>query len=155
MGPIRYESPAITVSSFVSKPSVSKATRSSQATFVNGRHVRSRTVTHAFDAAFKNLMTTERHPVLALFIEIAPDLVDVHVHPAKIEVRFTRDGDVYSAVHRAVENALLTGGLVPEVSVQASLPAASRPEVERLMPPKVALSSWARSEVELGRDGEV
>lgn len=152
MAPIAYDSPAISVRGFVSKPSQSKATRSAQATFVNGRFVRSRTITHAFDTAFKNLMTTDRHPILALFVEIAPELVDVNVHPAKTEVRFTRDGDVYGAVHRAVQSALLTGGLVPEVSVQASLPAASapaRPEVVSLTPPKVALSSWARTEVDL------
>jgi DNA mismatch repair protein MutL len=147
MVPFRYESPALCVHGFVSKPSVSKATRSAQVTFVNGRFVRSRTVTHAFDAAFKHLMTTDRHPVVALFVEIAPELVDVNVHPAKTEVRFTRDGDVYSAVHRAVQNALLTGGLVPEVSVQPSLPeeapAPPRPEVTPMRPPRASLSSYA------------
>ncbi|MES2464156.1 MAG: DNA mismatch repair endonuclease MutL [Armatimonadota bacterium] len=147
MVPIRYDSPAISVRGFVSKPSLSKATRNSQATFVNGRFVRSRTVTHAFDSAFKNLMTTDRHPVLALFVEIAPELVDVNVHPAKTEVRFTRDGDVYGAVHKAVESALLTGGLVPEVTVQSSLPL--RGEERGSLPPRAALSSWGKSEVEL------
>jgi DNA mismatch repair protein MutL len=149
MVPLRYESPSLNVHGFVSKPSLSKASRSSQATFVNGRFVRSRTITHAFDAAFKHLITTDRHPVLALFVEIAPELVDVNVHPTKIEVRFTRDGDVYSAVHRAVQSALLTGGLVPEVTVQPSLPIASRPEPNGLLPPRAALSSYGRTEVEL------
>ncbi len=150
MVPLRYESPALSVRGFVSKPSVSKATRTSQAMFVNGRYVRSRTMTHAFDTAFKHLMTTDRHPVCALFLDIAPELVDVNVHPTKIEVRFTRDGDVYSAVHHAVQDALLTGGLVPEVIVQPSLPATnSRAESNGLMPPRSALSSYARTEVEL------
>ena len=146
MVPFGYDSPALSVHGFVSKPSLQKASRSAQATFVNGRFVRSRTITHAFDAAFKHLMTTDRHPVLALFVEIAPELVDVNVHPTKIEVRFTRDGDVYSAVHKAVQNALLTGGLVPEVTVQASQPTAPaalpRPVPERMMPPKASLSSF-------------
>jgi DNA mismatch repair protein MutL len=144
MVPFSYESPAIIVRGYVSKPSVSKASRSAQATFVNGRYVRSRTVTHAFDAAFKHLMTTDRHPVLAMFLDIAPELVDVNVHPTKIEVRFTRDGDVYGAVHKAVQNALLTGGLVPEVNVQPSLPAAPRPEP--MLPPKTALSSFGSAQ---------
>jgi DNA mismatch repair protein MutL len=122
MVPIRFDAPSLSVHGFVSKPSVSRATRSSQAFFVNGRAVRSRTVQHAFDQAFKSLMTSERHPVAAVFIDIHPSLVDVNVHPAKTEVRFTRDGDVYAAVHKAIESALLTGGLVPEVSVQTSLP---------------------------------
>jgi len=93
----------------------------------------------------------DRHPVVALFVEIAPELVDVNVHPAKTEVRFTRDGDVYGAVHKAVESALLTGGLVPEVHVQASLPLSTlpRPEERGYRPPRTALSTWGRSEVEL------
>ena len=159
MVPFRYDSPAITVHGFVSKPSVSKATRSAQATFVNGRFVRSRTVTHAFDAAFKHMMTTDRHPVVALFVEIAPELVDVNVHPTKIEVRFTRDGDVYGAVHRAVQNALLTGGLVPEVNVESSLPTAAgaaafppRPEPTPLRPPRTSLSSYGAVEAFGGED---
>ncbi len=134
MVPIKFESPALTVQGFVSKPSVTKASRSSQAFFVNGRNVRSRTVQHAFDRAFQNLMTSERHPVAAVFIEIDPSLVDVNVHPAKTEVRFTRDGDVYSAVHKAVEHALLTGGLVPEVNVQPSLPHSPLPTPQTTMP---------------------
>ncbi len=146
MVPVRYESPALLVRGWVSKPSLSKATRSAQATFVNGRFVRSRTITHAFDSAFKHLMTTERHPVMALFVEIAPSLVDVNVHPAKVEVRFTRDGDVYGAVHRAVQSALLTGGLVPEVAAQPSLP---RPAPGAALPPRAALSSYGRVEVPL------
>ncbi len=151
MVPIAYESPALRVQGWVSKPSHTRATRTAQATFVNGRFVRSRTITHAFDAAFKHLMTTDRFPVMALFVEIAPELVDVNVHPAKIEVRFTRDGDVYSAVHRAVQNALLTGGLVPEVSVQASLPATAmaRIEPEKLAPPRATISSYGGAVVDL------
>ncbi len=150
MVPFAYESPNLSVKGWVSKPSVTRATRSSQATFVNGRFVRNRTIGHAFDSAFKNLMTTDRHPVMVLFLTIAPSLVDVNVHPAKTEVRFTRDGDVYQSVHRAIENALLTGGLVPEVRVTASLPFADRIEPVKNMPPRVALSSWGSDVVDLG-----
>ena len=146
MVPFAYDSPHLSVKGWVSKPSVTRATRSSQATFVNGRFVRSRTVTHAFDSAFKNLMTTDRHPVMVLFVTIDPALVDVNVHPAKTEVRFTRDGDVYGAVHRAVENALMTGGLVPEVRVTASLPLI---EPTKNAPPRAALSSWGSDVVDL------
>ena len=137
---LRYDSPSLSVQGYVSKPSVSKSTRSAQAFFVNGRHVRSRTVQHAFDAAFKSLMTTDRHPIATIFLTIAPELVDVNVHPAKTEVRFTRDGDVYSAVHKAVESALLTGGLVPEVTV--TLPPNPFSEIRGNLPPRTTLSSY-------------
>jgi DNA mismatch repair protein MutL len=141
---LRSESAGLVVHGFVSKPSVSKASRAAQAFFVNGRHVRSRTLMHAFDQALRHLMESNRYPVACLFVEIAPELVDVNVHPAKVEVRFTRDGDVYAAVHKAIEAALLTGGLVPEVRVQASLPAI---EPERRLPPKPSLSNFVAPEM--------
>jgi DNA mismatch repair protein MutL len=155
MVPLTYTSPTLSVAGFVSKPSLTKATRSAQVMFVNGRYVRSRTMTHAFDAAFKQLMTTDRHAVVALFLTIAPELVDVNVHPTKIEVRFSREGDVYSAVHRAVQNALMTGGLMPDVQVQSSLPMTSLSTAPinivkgEALPPKVALSSFGQSDVKL------
>ncbi|MDX1932036.1 MAG: DNA mismatch repair endonuclease MutL [Capsulimonadales bacterium] len=157
MVPLNYVSTSLSVTGFVSKPSLTRATRSAQAMFVNGRFVRSRTMTHAFDSAFKQLMTGDRFPVVALFLSIAPELVDVNVHPTKIEVRFSREGDVYSAVHQAVRNAMLTGGLMPEVRVEASLSAETAPagtapiDIVRgsALPPKTALSSFGRSEVML------
>ena len=155
MVPLRFESPALTVHGWVSKPSVSKATRSAQAFFVNGRSVRSRTVQNAFDRAFSHLMTTDRHPVAALFLDVDPTLVDVNVHPAKTEVRFTRDGDIYSAVHHAVESALLTGGLVPEVTVQTSLEIAPPlREVQHNLPRRPSLSSYVDLE-RLSPDSEL
>jgi DNA mismatch repair protein MutL len=153
MVPLTYKTATLSVSGFVSKPSLTKATRSAQVTFVNGRFVRSRAINHAFDSAFKQLMTTDRHPVTALFVDIAPELVDVNVHPTKIEVRFSREGDVYAAVHKAVQNALMTGGLMPDVVVQPSLSIGSaRPVVSPANPPRAALSSFGQSTVPLPAD---
>ena len=144
MVPVRYESPDVRVQGYISKPSLTKAKRDAQATFVNGRYVRSRTIMGALDGAYQDLMKTDRFPVAALFVEIDPRLVDVNVHPAKIEVRFTRDGDVFQSVRRAVSDALLTGGLVPEVRTQMSVPVQSP-----LLAPKSALSSFAANQVVL------
>ncbi|MFY8051582.1 MAG: hypothetical protein ACOVP2_03100, partial [Armatimonadaceae bacterium] len=110
------------VRGWVSKPSVTKATRAGQYFFVNNRAVRSRVLQVAFDRAFRKLVEGDRHPLAVIFLEIDPKYVDVNVHPAKSEVRFTRDGDVFAVIARAVEDALLTGGLIPEVNVVPSMP---------------------------------
>ena len=144
MVPLRYESPDLRVHGYISKPSLTKTKRDAQAMFVNGRFVRSRTMTAALDGAYQELMKSDRFPVAALFVEVLPNLVDVNVHPAKTEVRFTRDGDVFQVVRRAVSDALLSGGLVPEVRTQATLPV-QNPALAL----KPALSSFATNRVDM------
>lgn len=157
MVPFDWEQGGMRIHGFVGKPSVTRATRSAQYFFVNGRAVRSRVVQHAFDQAYKRLVDADRHPVVVLFVEIPPEQVDVNVHPAKTEVRFHRDGDIYAGISAAIESVLLQGGLVPEVSVVASTPVASpwsglstpqRP-VSPSLPPKTSLSGY----VQLGDAG--
>ena len=142
MVPLTCETPGLKVRGWVSKPSVTKATRAGQYFFVNNRAVRSRVLQVAFDRAFRKLVEGDRHPLTVIFIEIDPRYVDVNVHPAKSEVRFTRDGDIFAVIARAVEDALLTGGLIPEVNVTPSMPQPviySRPS----MPPRTTMSNFA------------
>jgi len=142
MVPLTCETPGLKVHGWVSKPSVTKATRAGQYFFVNNRAVRSRVLQVAFDRAFRKLVEGDRHPLTVIFIEIDPRYVDVNVHPAKSEVRFTRDGDIFAVIARAVEDALLTGGLIPEVNVTPSMPQPviySRPST----PPRTTMSNFA------------
>ncbi len=142
MVPLTCETPGLKVRGWVSKPSVTKATRAGQYFFVNNRAVRSRVLQVAFDRAFRKLVEGDRHPLTVIFIEIDPRYVDVNVHPAKSEVRFTRDGDIFAVIARAVEDALLTGGLIPEVNVTPSMPQPviySRPST----PPRTTMSNFA------------
>lgn len=141
MVPLRCETRGLTVSGWVSKPSVTKATRAGQYFFVNGRSVRSRVIQVAFDRAFRKLVEGDRHPLTVIFVDIDPHMVDVNVHPAKSEVRFTRDGDIFAALQRAIEDALLSGGLIPEVNVEASIP---QPFVYTRLatPPRTTMSNF-------------
>jgi DNA mismatch repair protein MutL len=106
MLPVGADVGRIGVSGYVSQPSYVRSTRSQQAFFVNGRYVRSRTLTHALDESFRATMGPGRFPVAVLHISLDPALVDVNVHPTKAEVRFLREWEVHHAVHEAVKTAL-------------------------------------------------
>lgn len=93
----------IQVSGFVSPASLTRARRDQQAFYVNRRWVQSRMLSHAVDDFYRNVLPRGRYAVAVLYITLPPADVDVNVHPAKAEVRFRRSGEVFSALHRALQ----------------------------------------------------
>ena len=100
------EGSGVSVSGFVGRPDNAKGNRNHQNVFINGRYVRSKTVLAAIERAFTSYMAPERFPVAVLFLDIPTFAVDVNVHPAKLEVKFSDERAVFEAVYYAVRNAL-------------------------------------------------
>lgn len=96
----------IKVRGFISLPEQSRINRNYQILFVNNRLVRSKTVSFAVEDAYKSYIMTERYPAYILFLEINPFLVDINVHPSKLEVRFADESVIREAVYFAVKNKL-------------------------------------------------
>ena len=95
------------VSGWVSRPDYTRSQPDQQYLFVNGRGIRDRSIMHAVRQAYIDvLFDPSRYPVCALYLDIGADLVDVNVHPAKSEVRFRQQREVYRFVMRAVNGAL-------------------------------------------------
>ena len=110
------------VSGFISRPACYKSTRQYLSFFVNRRWVQSRTLNFAVEEAYHSLLLAGRHPIAVLNIQLDPALLDVNVHPAKTEVKFLRERQVYAAVQRAVRAALLEISEAPQVVDRAFSP---------------------------------
>ncbi|MBP3322358.1 MAG: DNA mismatch repair endonuclease MutL [Clostridia bacterium] len=104
---VRGKSEAVEVFGYVGRPDNVRANRNYQNFFINGRYVKSRTATAALEQAFSSFMESERFPCCVLNVVIHPALVDVNVHPTKLEVKFSSEKTVFDAIYLAVRNALL------------------------------------------------
>jgi len=91
---------------YVSSPIYTRSNRNTQYCFVNDRYVRDKVLLSATQQGYSHLLPRGQHPILFLFITMAPDLLDVNVHPAKAEVRFAFQQEVFQFVSRAVQDAL-------------------------------------------------
>ena len=110
--PVQYDDGFLRVSGYFGKPLYSKSNRTFQHFFINGRYIRSRVCSVALESAYQNLIMTGKFPTCVLMLEMLPVDLDVNVHPAKAEVRFTSEKNVADSLFFAVKNALLENGLI-------------------------------------------
>ena len=104
--PCEYELSGIKVSGFVSKPTASRKNKAMQFFSLNSRYIRTKTGMAALDDAYKNSIMVGTYPACVLNISLNPALVDVNVHPAKTEVRFSDEQSIYRAVYYATKSAI-------------------------------------------------
>ncbi|WP_164102296.1 DNA mismatch repair endonuclease MutL [Candidatus Laterigemmans baculatus] len=105
----------IRVSGYVCDPSVSRGNTRMQYLILNGRHIRDRSLQHALGEAYRGLLMTGRSPVCFLKLELPAEMVDVNVHPTKLEVRFADGGRIYSRVLQTLRHKFLASDLTMRV----------------------------------------
>ena len=146
--PVELIDPAgLRVHGLICGPELTRGSRSDILLLVNGRPIVNRALIHSVVDACRGFVPDGRYPLAVLSVELAPDEVDVNVHPSKAEVRFRRDRLVYATLQRAVRAALLAAAPVPTVSaarpflqneIAAPLPAFPRREHTSSPPPEPA-----------------
>ena len=119
---LRGNSSGVQVTGFAGKPTANRGSRGYQHFFVNGRYVKSKMMTAALEEAYKNQIMTGRFPIGVIHVNVPPTAVDVNVHPAKTEVKFLREGDVFDAIRYTVMGAIRTAEDRPEVNIRQVKP---------------------------------
>jgi DNA mismatch repair protein MutL len=134
---VLVEREGFTLKGHISVPTYNRSTAAGQYLFVNGRPVKDKVLSASVRAAYQDFLASNRHPVLALFLEIDPAEVDINVHPAKAEVRFRDSGLVRGVMISALKNTL------HEAAHQSSTTIAQDAIVAFQRPPSPALNSLA------------
>lgn len=124
----------MTVYGYIVKPHAGRPNRSMQHFFVNGRYVKSRLMQAALEEAYRNAIITGKYPSGAVFLELPLSAVDVNVHPAKTEVKFSQEKPVFEAVYVACKNAIMANDNMPRIEHKDKPAPASRPKESAPVP---------------------
>lgn len=115
--PIGYESQHLKITGFIGKPVVNRGNRNFENYYINGRFIKSNIINKAIEEAYKPFMMQHKYPFTALHFTIDQDLLDVNVHPTKMELRFSNGEEIYHVVLDAVFKALTHKEMIPDVTL--------------------------------------
>lgn len=115
---IEQENELFKVSGFIGKPNVSRGNRNYENYFINGRYIKSALLAKAIEEAYKGFMMQHQYPFCVLYFEINSELIDVNVHPTKMELRFTQNETIYKLLYEIIRNALTHKEFIPQVPVK-------------------------------------
>ena len=127
---VDYEEHGVRVYGVVGKAELARGNRTRQTLIVNGRYIKNHVVSKVVEEAFRNVLMTGKFPFFVLNIDLNPELVDVNVHPAKTEIKFANEKEIYNIVHAGVKNAIYR---TPQ---RAEMPIAEKPIAEKPMAEK-------------------
>ncbi len=112
---VQAEQEHIKISGYIGKPIVSRGNRNFENYYINGRYIKSKILSHAIEEGYKNFLMQHKYPFTNLHFEISPQLLDVNVHPTKMELKFSEEQMIYEFVVKTIQKALTHKELVPDV----------------------------------------
>ena len=127
---VSYENDFMKIEGFVGKPEISRGNRTFENYYINGRYVKNKIITKAIEDGYKGLVMQHKFPFVSLRIEMDGNDLDVNVHPAKREVRFARETEVYTAIYETVRKVLTHRELIPQVSVSKDEPTSRTEQIK-------------------------
>ena len=112
--PINAEEKGITIEGYLGEPSLNRSNRNFEVFFVNGRYVKDKVISKALEEGYKEYLMMHKFPFAILHIRMDPSMVDVNVHPAKLEVKFDNQAVIYEVIRSNVERVLSTQEMIPD-----------------------------------------
>ena len=131
---VHGEAPFGRLTGYIGKPIISRGNRNYENYFINGRYIRSSIISKAIEDAYKNFMMQHKYPFTVLHFQLDGDLLDVNVHPTKMELRFSDQEGMYRLVYETVRNALVGREMIPDVHVGKEAPAPKEPPKKESFP---------------------
>ncbi|MFI4876885.1 MAG: DNA mismatch repair endonuclease MutL [Blastopirellula sp. JB062] len=158
--PIDNADESIRLSGYVADPKFNRGNNKMQFLFLNGRHIRDRALQHALTEAYRGLLLTGRYPIAFLRLQMPPEMVDVNVHPTKLEVRFQDSGRIYSQLLGTLRTKFLSTDLTAtykpvesdDLSGVASGGNVNGHDVETAARMREELVAWAKGELPSAQD---
>ena len=137
--PINVEEKGITIEGYLGEPSLNRSNRNFEVFFVNGRYVKDKVISKALEEGYKEYLMMHKFPFAILHIRMDPSMVDVNVHPAKLEVRFDNQAVIYEVIRSNVERVLSTQEMIPD----ALLSSKEDEKEEKIFPKEETVKSVA------------
>lgn len=119
---IHFKNELMEIHGYIGKPTVSRGNRNFENYYINGRYVKNKILMRAIEDAYKGFLMQHQFPFVSLQISMTGNGLDVNVHPAKMEVRFSREQEIYQTLYRVLSDALYQRELIPEVSFERKQP---------------------------------
>lgn len=126
----------LTIQGFIAKPIVSRGNRNYMNYFMNGRYIKSKIISKAIEEAYKPYTMQHRYPMTALYFELDSSLLDVNVHPTKMEIRFANNQEIYQYILDAVSEALAGKEMIPEVTLEKKDAKKEKVEEKKILAPE-------------------
>ena len=124
-----------TIKGFIGKPVISRGNRNYINYFINGRYIKNNIINHAIEEAYSSYMMQHKYPFTVLHFQVDPEIMDVNVHPQKMEVRFTNEKELYKDIYDTLTEALKHRELIPDITFEEKR---KKKETEKKLPEKKA-----------------
>lgn len=131
--PVEFDSEDVKITGYIGKPLVTRGNRNFENYFINGRYIKSAVITKAIEEAYKPYLMQHKYPFTSLYFEIDPSLIDVNVHPQKLEIRLKNGEDIYQMTLDMLRNTISGKEMIPQVTLVK--PEEARREIKKLPEP--------------------
>ena len=130
---VSQENALFKVTGFIGKPVISRGNRNYENYFINGRYIKSALIAKAIEEAYRGFMMQHQYPFCVLYFEMNSELLDVNVHPTKMELRFSQNEEIYQALFEIIRNTISHRDFIPEVPVKEE-PKEAAPLIAKNLP---------------------